>query len=78
MSRKFNFKLVALCTILSAMLVVPALGQAKEEAGVRYKEQKNQMIKDLKLAPEKEKAILAVKDKYAERAHRPHRQHEEI
>jgi hypothetical protein len=64
MSRKFNFKLVALCTILSAMLVVPALSQTKEEAGVRHKEQKDQLIKDLKLAPEKEKAILAVKVKY--------------
>ena len=30
MNRKFNFKLVALCAILSAMLVVPALGQVKE------------------------------------------------
>ena len=65
MSRKFNFKLVALCTILGAMLVMPALGQVKEEEGARYKEQKDQLIKELKLAPEKEKAILAVKDKYA-------------
>jgi len=64
MSRKFNFKLAALCTILSAMLVVPALGQVKEEEGARFKEQKDQLIKNLKLAPEKEKAILAVKDKY--------------
>ena len=65
MSRKFNFKLVALCTLLSAMLVVPALGQVKVEEGGRYKERKNQMIKNLKLAPEKEKAILALEDKYA-------------
>jgi membrane protein implicated in regulation of membrane protease activity len=33
MSTKFNFKLLALCTILSAMLVVPALGQGKDETG---------------------------------------------
>ena len=40
MKGKFNFKLGALCAILSAMLVMPALGQAKEEEGARYKEQK--------------------------------------
>jgi hypothetical protein len=65
MSRKFNFKLVALCTILSAMLVVPALGQVKKEEGALYKEHKNQLLKNLKLAPEKEKAIVALEDKYA-------------
>jgi Spy/CpxP family protein refolding chaperone len=65
MNRKFNLKLAALCTILTAMLVVPALGQVKEEEGARYKEHKNQLIKNLKLAPEKEKAILALEDKYA-------------
>lgn len=37
MSSKFNFKLMALCTILSAMLVVPALGQGKDEAGAPKK-----------------------------------------
>lgn len=66
MSRKFNFKLVAICAILSAMLVVPALGQGKEAEGERYKAQKDKIIKELKLAPEKEKAVLAVKDKYAQ------------
>ena len=65
MKGKFNFKLGALCAILSAMLVMPALGQAKEEEGARYKEQKAQMIKELKLSPEKEKAVLAVEAKYA-------------
>jgi membrane glycosyltransferase len=65
MKAKFNFKLGTLCAILGAMLLMPALGQAKEKAGVRHQEQKNQMIKELKLAPEKEKAILAVEDKYA-------------
>jgi hypothetical protein len=64
MSRKFNFKLVALCTLVSAMLVMPALGQDKGEAGARYKAQKEQIIKELKLTPEKEKAMLAVEDKY--------------
>jgi hypothetical protein len=65
MKGKFNFKLVALCAILSAMLVMPALGQVKGEEGARVKDQKDQMIKELKLAPEKEKAMLAVGDKYS-------------
>ena len=66
MKGKFNFKLAALCAIISAMLVMPALGQAKAkgEEGAR-KAQKDQMIKELKLAPEKEKAMLAVEVKYA-------------
>jgi hypothetical protein len=65
MKGKFNFKLGALCAIISAMLVMPAMGQAKGEEGARRKEQKDQIIKELKLAPEKEKAMLAVGDKYA-------------
>ena len=65
MKGKFNFKLGALCAILGAMLLMPTLGQAKGEEGAGYKAQKGQMIKELKLAPEKEKAILAVEDKYA-------------
>jgi len=65
MKGKFNFKLGALCAILSAMLVMPALGQVKKgEEGAR-KEQKDQMVKELKLAPEKEKTMLAVGVKYA-------------
>ena len=44
---------------------MPALGQAKGEEAAVYKEKKDQMIKELKLAPEKEKAVLAVEDKYA-------------
>jgi Spy/CpxP family protein refolding chaperone len=65
MKGKFNFKLGALCAILSAMLLMPTLGQAVEEEGAHHKEQKDQIIKELKLAPEKEKAMLAVEDKYA-------------
>jgi Spy/CpxP family protein refolding chaperone len=64
MKSKFNFKLGALCAIISAMLVMPALGQVKGEEGAR-KAQKDQMVKELKLAPEKEKAMLAVGVKYA-------------
>ena len=65
MKGKFNFKLGALCAILGAMLLMPALGQAKGEEAAVKKEKKDQMIKELKLAPEKEKAVLAVADKYA-------------
>jgi Spy/CpxP family protein refolding chaperone len=65
MKGKFSFKLGALCAILSAMLLMPVLGQAKEKGAAGYKAQKAQILKDLKLAPEKEKAILAVDDKYA-------------
>jgi hypothetical protein len=65
MKGKFNFKLGAFCAILSAMLLMPALGQAKEKEEAHYKAQNDKMIKELKLAPEKEKAILAVEDKYA-------------
>ncbi len=64
MRGNLNFKLGALCAILSAMLLLPALVQAKDE-GEQFKERKMQLIKGLKLAPEKEKAILAVEDKYA-------------
>ena len=53
------------------MLLVPALGQAVEEEGAHHEEQKDQIIKALKLAPAKEKAMLAVEDKYAKE--RPHR-----
>jgi len=65
MQGNLNFKFGALCAILSAMLLMPALGQAVEGEGARAKEQKDQIIKELKLAPEKEKAVLAVGDKYA-------------
>ena len=65
MSRKFNFKLMALCTLVSAMLVMPALVQAKGEGAAVQKDKKDQMIKELKLSPEKEKAVLAVAGKYA-------------
>jgi len=65
MKGKAHFLSVVISLILTGLFLVPALGQAKEEEGARYKEQKGQMIKELKLAPEKEKAILAVEDKYA-------------
>jgi Spy/CpxP family protein refolding chaperone len=65
MKSKFNFKVKVLCAILGVMLVVPALAQAKGEMGTHLKELKGQILKQMKLAPDKEKAFMAVDDKYA-------------
>ncbi|MCL4501481.1 MAG: hypothetical protein M1438_06430 [Deltaproteobacteria bacterium] len=80
MKGKFHLKLGLLCAILSVMLVSPALGQGPSQPTVqpkehpagpakggpeeKFKQHRIQMIKDLKLAPDKEKAVLAVSDKY--------------
>ncbi len=64
MARRFNLKMVALCALLTILLVIPALAQGKAEPGEKFKERRIQMIKQLKLAPDKEKAVLAVGDKY--------------
>ena len=65
MKIRAHFLSVVISLILTGLLLIPALGQAKEGEGARYKEKRNQMIKELKLAPEKEKTVLAVEDKYA-------------
>jgi Spy/CpxP family protein refolding chaperone len=66
MKGRFNLKLAALCAILSVMLIAPALVQAKDSKGAEYyKKHKEEIIKQLKLAPDKEKAVMAVEDKYA-------------
>ena len=65
MKGKANFLSVVISLILTSLFLIPALGQATAEEEARYKAQNDQMIKELKLAPEKEKAILAVEDKYA-------------
>jgi hypothetical protein len=66
MKGKPNLKLSAICAILSIVLLAPSLARAKEEKGEEYyKEHKAQILKELKLAPDKEKAVLAVDDKYA-------------
>jgi hypothetical protein len=64
MKGKFNFKLGVLCAILSVLLI-PALAQSKEQMGKDYKEFRAQLFQKLKLSPDKEKAFLAVDDKYA-------------
>ncbi len=59
------FKWLVLCAVVSAFLVAPALGQAKKEEMAKFKEQRAAMIKQLKLPADKEKAVLAVEDKYS-------------
>lgn len=66
MKGKFNFKLGALCAILGAMLVMPALVQAKEDSwGEMHKMRRATAVKELKLSPEKAKDFNAVEEKYA-------------
>ena len=68
MKGKLIFKLGALFTILSVLLVVPALGQTaqtNEELGKQLKDYKAQILKELKITPDKEKALMAVEDKYS-------------
>ena len=65
MNGKFNFKLGALCAILGVLLLVPVLVQAKGEMEGQLKEMKGQILKQLQLAPDKEKAFMAVDDIYA-------------
>ncbi len=64
MKEKFNLKVV-LCVLLGLLLVAPALVQAKGEMGKELKEMKAEIIKKLNLAPDKEKAFMAVDEKYA-------------
>jgi len=64
MKRHINFKLLAFGAILSGLLLVPALGQAKETDGGMHQEWKAKLAKELKLSPEKEKQFAAVEDKY--------------
>jgi hypothetical protein len=68
MKGKLIFKLGVLSTILSVLLVVPALGQTaqtNEELGKQLKDYKAQTLKELKIAQDKEKALMAVEDKYS-------------
>jgi len=68
MKGKFIFKLGALSIILSVLLVVPALGQTdqtNEALGKQLKDYKAQTFKELKMDPDKEKALMAVEDKYS-------------
>ncbi len=65
MKGKFIFKLGALCAILSAMLLIPALGQAKEESWEQFhKMRRANAAQELKLSPEKTKEFNTLEDKY--------------
>ena len=63
MKGKFIFKLGALSTILSFMLVIPALGQVNEELGKKLCAYKAQTLKEMKIGPEKEKALFGLEEK---------------
>ena len=68
MKGKLIFKLGLLTTILSFLLVIPALGQkgqTNEALGKQLKDYKAQILKDLKIAPDKEKVLVAVEEKYS-------------
>ena len=69
MKGKLIFKLGLLAIILSFLLVIPALGQqgqTNEALGKQLKDYKAKILKDLKIAPDKEKALAALEDKYSE------------
>ena len=63
MKGKLIFKLGALSTILSFLLVIPALGQLNEDLGKKLCAYKAQTLKELKIAPDKEKKLLALEEK---------------
>ena len=68
MKGKLIFKLGLLTIILSFLLVIPALGQTgqtNEALGKQLKDYKAQILKDVKIAPDKEKALVAVEEKYS-------------
>jgi hypothetical protein len=63
MKGKLICKLGVLSTILSFLLVIPALGQVTEDLGKKLCEFKAKTLKELKIAPDKEKALLASEEK---------------
>lgn len=68
MKGRLIVKLGALCTILSFLLVMPALGQTgqtNEALGKQLKDYKANILKELKVSPDKEKALVAVEEKYS-------------
>ena len=63
MKGKLIFKLAALSTILSFLLVFPALGQVNEEMGKKLCAFKAQTLKELKVSADKEKALVGMEEK---------------
>lgn len=65
MKRKVNFKVGAFwAMILGVLLLAPALSQGKDRIE-EYKQFRTKIVKQLKLSADKEKAFIAVGDKYA-------------
>jgi len=64
MKGRKKFLIGILCVILSGLLVAPALAQKKEGSWERFKEGKAKVIKGLNLAPEKQKELTAVEEKF--------------
>ncbi len=68
MKGKRIFKLGVLATILSVLLVVPALAQTaqtNEELGKQLKDYKAKIYEQLKLNPNQQKTLVGVEDKYS-------------
>ena len=68
MKGKLIFKLGALSTMLSFLLVVPALGQTgqtNEELGKQLKDYKAKIYEQIKASPDQEKKLMAVEEKYS-------------
>ena len=66
MKGKSHFLSSAIFLILTSLLLVPALGQAKEDSWAeKHKMRRAAMVKELKLSPEKAKDFNAVEEKYA-------------
>jgi hypothetical protein len=68
MKGKLIFKLGVLSTILSVLLVVPALGQTaqtNEELGKQLKDYKAKISEQIKVDPNQQKSLVAVEDKYS-------------
>jgi hypothetical protein len=68
MKGKLIFKLGALSTILSFLLVVPALGQTaqtNEDLGKQLKDYKAKIYEQIKANPNQQKSLVAVEEKYS-------------
>jgi len=66
MKGKAHFLSLVIFLILTGLLLIPALGQAKEDSwSAMHKMRRATAVKELKLSPEKAKDFNAVEEKYA-------------
>ena len=66
MKGKAPFLSVVISLILTGLVLMPALGQAKEDSwGEMHKMRRATAVKELQLSPEKAKDFNAVEEKYA-------------